>query len=163
MRPTCATLVLVAALAAAPASLVAQSPTPSTIDACYVPASGTIYRIKAPNAPAACLSPTHAPFTWNQQGPKGDKGDTGAAATLNYQRTLTSTRLGPSSYLAKAAICPVGTKIVAAGMDVTGVSGNDFTKLHVLESYPIADREWRFGILNALTREVEITLRAVCL
>jgi hypothetical protein len=92
MRPTSARLAVAATLAASPASLLAQAPAsstvvaPATIDACYVPASGTIYRIKAPNAPAACLSPAHVPFTWNQQGaqgpagpagPQGEKGDAG--------------------------------------------------------------------------------------
>ena len=77
------------------------------IEACYVPASGTIYRIKAPNAPAACLSAVHVPFTWNQQGPagvpgaagphgapgpkgdKGDKGDPGPAGTATVGPSLT--------------------------------------------------------------------------
>jgi hypothetical protein len=75
-------LALAAALVAAPAALRAQTTTPPTLDACYVPASGTIYRIDTPTAPAPgapkqCLSTTHVRFTWNQQGPKGDKGDAG--------------------------------------------------------------------------------------
>jgi hypothetical protein len=46
--------------------------TPPTIAACYVPASGTIYRIDtdaspAPGAPAQCLSPLHRRFGWSAQ------------------------------------------------------------------------------------------------
>ena len=80
-----------ALVAAAPAALRAQTPTvPPTIEACYVPASGTIYRVDTPSAPAPgapkqCLSATHVKFTWNQQGlpgaagPKGDPGPQGEA------------------------------------------------------------------------------------
>jgi len=32
--------------------------------ACYVPASGTVYRIKAPSTPQNCLQPTHVAFSW---------------------------------------------------------------------------------------------------
>jgi hypothetical protein len=84
LRVSSATTALVGAAILGTASLGAQTlpgpepvQVPQTIDACYVPASGTIYRIKAPNTPGACLSPAHVPFAWNRQGPKGDKGEPG--------------------------------------------------------------------------------------
>ena len=43
-------------------ALDAQSDTES-IRACYVPASGTMYRIQAPGAPSTCLKPSHVEFT----------------------------------------------------------------------------------------------------
>ena len=97
------------ALAAVPGALAAQSPAdaapsaasslvdplPPTIEACYVPASGTIYRINtaaspAPGAPAACLSAAHVKFLWNQQGPAGPPGPPGAStpATIGPDLTL---------------------------------------------------------------------------
>src|SRR5689334_6570380 len=68
--------------AVTPAALRAQAAPPPTIDACYVPATGTVYRVNTKASPAAgapngCLSAAHVRFTWNQQGPKGDKGDRG--------------------------------------------------------------------------------------
>src|SRR5215204_5042999 len=77
--------VLGAILAAAPAALEAQTttPTPKVYYACYVPTTGTVYRIKEPNLKQACTSSTHVPFSWTDTGapgpvgPKGDKGDTG--------------------------------------------------------------------------------------
>ena len=62
-----------AALSLALAATAAAQTTPATIDACFVPASGTLYRIDtqaspAPGAPKACLSPLHTRQTWNQQG-----------------------------------------------------------------------------------------------
>lgn len=69
---------------------------PVLLVACWVPASGTVYRIdptgQTVGLPKACLSATHRSFEWNQQGPKGDagpqgdpgaKGDTGPAGTAS--------------------------------------------------------------------------------
>src|SRR5690606_37028202 len=68
---------------------VAQTSPPDTIRACYVPATGTIYRIGVPGLPSTCLSREHVEFWWNRvapagpqgpagpAGPKGDKGDPG--------------------------------------------------------------------------------------
>jgi hypothetical protein len=70
-------------LAAAPAA--AQS---TTIYACYVPSSGTVYRIKAPGLKDACNSPQHVEFSWNEsgaQGPAGPAGPTGATGPAGPQ------------------------------------------------------------------------------
>ncbi|HEY0930548.1 MAG TPA: tail fiber domain-containing protein [Gemmatimonas sp.] len=55
---TLAALTLASALTSTPAE--AQA----VFHACYVPASGTVYRIKAANTPANCLQPTHVAFSW---------------------------------------------------------------------------------------------------
>mgnify|MGYP002778340353 FL=1 len=44
-------------------------PAPTTIEACYVPASGTMYRVRAPGAPAACTQPSHVAFRWPAAAP----------------------------------------------------------------------------------------------
>jgi hypothetical protein len=85
----------------APLALPAQRATPnatpegfaSLIDpsttyyACYVPSSGTVYRIKTADTPSACTKPTHVEFSWNHQGPKGDPG----FVTLPYSSTMSAT------------------------------------------------------------------------
>ena len=60
----------------------AGAQTAATIDACFVPASGTLYRIDTPSSPAPgapknCLSPLHTRQTWSQQGPAGVAGPVG--------------------------------------------------------------------------------------
>lgn len=111
-RPRLPLAVASATLLSASAAL-AQTPAPTpppTIDACYVPASGTIYRIDTPASPAAgapkgCLGAAHVKFTWNQQGPagpKGDKGDAGAAGAAGV--------VGPDLTLAgKLSVGTTGT------------------------------------------------------
>jgi hypothetical protein len=68
----------------------AQSAPPPTIDACYVPASGTVYRIDtpaspAPGAPKQCLSPTHVAFAWTRTGPAGPQGPRGLQGAAGPQ------------------------------------------------------------------------------
>jgi len=62
---------------ARPAS--AQETVPDTIRACYVPATGTIYRIGVPGLPSSCLSQAHVAFAWNRVGPQGPAGPAGPA------------------------------------------------------------------------------------
>src|ERR1044071_6782587 len=49
----------------------------STIAACFVPASGTIYRIELPGLPSSCLATSHIRFTWQIRGPQVDVGAAG--------------------------------------------------------------------------------------
>lgn len=48
----------------APAAAHAQS---ETISACYVPKSGSVYRVDVPSAPDACKA-GHVPFSWQSGG-----------------------------------------------------------------------------------------------
>src|ERR1044071_10250761 len=49
-----------------------------SIAACYVPASGTIYRIGSTGLPTTCLATSHIKFSWSITGPPGAAGATGA-------------------------------------------------------------------------------------
>ena len=53
------------------------APAPVLIYACYVPSSGTTYRIKETDLKQSCVSPSHVEFFWNQQGPEGPQGPQG--------------------------------------------------------------------------------------
>ena len=85
-------LALTALTASAPA-LRAQTttPDPNVIYACYVPMSGTVYRIKTADTKQTCSSSTHVMFFFNQtgpqglQGPAGPKGETGSAGATGPQ------------------------------------------------------------------------------
>ena len=51
-------------LVAAGLTAIASTANAQTIQACYVKNTGTVYRIKAADAPAKC-SPNHTPFEWS--------------------------------------------------------------------------------------------------
>ena len=50
---------------------------PGVMYACYVPASGVVYRIRIDDAPNECRSARHVEFSWNAQGPAGADGAPG--------------------------------------------------------------------------------------
>src|SRR5688572_11861717 len=54
---------------------------PALYYACYVPLTGTVYRIKEPNLKPACTSTAHIEFSWDPRGgpagPTGPQGPTG--------------------------------------------------------------------------------------
>jgi len=71
-----AAALIVLAAALAPSFLSAQSSS-ATYAACYVPRSGTVYRIKAPNTPSACTKKDHVEFSWTEAGMPGPRGPAG--------------------------------------------------------------------------------------
>ena len=72
--PLVAALGLLAAAAPAAAQQEAE-----LLHACYVPASGTVSRIKLPGLATACLSAAHAAFSWSERGTPGETGPAGPA------------------------------------------------------------------------------------
>jgi hypothetical protein len=165
-----------AVAAAAPAVAAAQSPAPpATIEACYVPASGTIYRINtaaspAPGAPNACLTPAHVRFTWNQQAPAGPagapgpQGPAGPAGSANYVRISSPATLAPGSYVAYGLTCTGGRRAVGGGLDLTaGPTVSQIVKVTTHESYPFSDTQWRIGVANMNSMSIAATVYVVCL
>src|SRR5215213_6875617 len=77
-RCLCFVMVLVA-----PSMARAQAATADTIRACYVPATGTIYRIRKTGLPNECVASSHVEFWWiasgGANGATGATGPTGAA------------------------------------------------------------------------------------
>jgi hypothetical protein len=83
---------LARAQSAAPAPAAPAADPPAVLVACWVPASGTVYRVDPSGQTAglarACASPAHRQFEWNREGPagpagpKGDPGPPGDGAAL---------------------------------------------------------------------------------
>ena len=165
-----ALLACLAPLAGVPAALRAQAPAPPpVIDACYVPASGTIYRINtaaspARGAPNGCLSAAHVRFTWNQQGPKGDRGDAGAAGApgvSGYTVVSLSTHVegaapGGRSYFDTR--CPPGTRAIGGGV------GQALGRANLLASWPrtVNGTDVWAVELDVLTKTLDFVSYAVC-
>jgi hypothetical protein len=58
-------------------TVAAQAPPPVILWACYVPTTGTTYRIKTVDSREKCAASTHVEFFWNQVGPQGPQGPQG--------------------------------------------------------------------------------------
>lgn len=91
---------LLAALALVPAAAEAQS----TITACYVPKTGSVYRIKAAGAPEACKN-GHVEFSWTTSA-----GSYGPISTVS-----TSLTLAPYAQSIGVAACPAGSVPLSGG------------------------------------------------
>lgn len=70
------------------------------LQACYVPASGTTYRIAVTGAPADCVDNSHVRFSWNARGPQGPQGLAGAEGPAGAKGETGATgpvgQLGPA-------------------------------------------------------------------
>ena len=80
-RASTIALTVVAGVACA-TGLGAQSATPNAVDPnviyqCYVPGSGTVYRIKTSDTREVCASSSHIMYYFNQTGPQGPQGPAG--------------------------------------------------------------------------------------
>ena len=81
------------------------------IHACYVPASGTVYRIKAEGAKDACTGKKHVEFSWNAAGPAGPEGPRGPANTLT-EADLVGTWTGDMVTEDGSTFVSVGTRTI---------------------------------------------------
>jgi hypothetical protein len=91
---------MLAALALIPAAANAQS----TITACYVPKTGSVYRIEAAGAPEACKN-GHVEFSW-----------TSAAASYGPVTVVsTPITIAPSAESIVVAQCPEGSVALSGG------------------------------------------------
>jgi len=77
-RALAAGLTLAALASGARAQTPPTPPDPNVVWACYVPTSGTVYRIKTTDTKESCSSPKHVMFSFNQTGPQGPAGAAGA-------------------------------------------------------------------------------------
>lgn len=136
-----------AALALLPAAAQAQS----TITACYVPKTGSVYRTQAPGAPDACKN-GHVEFSW----------ESGASPELMLSHTtytqLVSVPAGETVDYTKA--CPAGEQLVTGGYVKSGAGAAD---LEVQGSYPSAGTEgWRVLLHNHGAAEADLVVLARC-
>lgn len=115
-RPSCVALACYGFIIAAFGPLTniadAQTPGPTLLYACYVPRTGSVYRIKTPDTPQIC-GKGHVEFSWNEQGIQGLQGPAGATGPT-----------GPTGAAGEAgAAGPPGSAGATGPQGISGVSG----------------------------------------
>ena len=168
--------VLGAILAAAPSALRAQTttPTPKVFYACFIPTSGTVYRIKETNLKQSCASTAHVQFSWTDggtpgpQGPKGDKGDQGeqgepGSPGFSELVTIVSAEVtvAPANNGTVSAQCPAGSQVVGGGYRFTEVDLITPPLIEFSESTDAAGTTWSVRVDNFAPDGSDAKIRAI--
>ena len=140
----------VAVMVATPARASAQA----TLSGCYVPNSGTVYRIKASGLPDACRSKQHVEFTWSLQGPAGPPDLEGKQARKDrlvppaasrrhgvVVITMFTSVLAPGATGTAQPECPVGKIATGGGYETS----NELNPVQLLGSRPVAKNSVPFA------------------
>ena len=167
-----ATVVMLAAAALAPSRLVGQG-APTVLYGCYVPNSGTAYRIKADGLPSDCRSKNHVQFTWSLQGPPGPQGVPGPAGIQGVPgpagpiagRVVVSEPgyANPGTTRVIVVTCPVGTRLMSGGFTKLANSNVDvFYNAPKQLGTDFSDTEWQIGLNNPTAFPQDFRGFAIC-
>ena len=135
-----------AALILAPAAAQAQS----TITACYVPKSGTVYRIKAEGSPNACKS-NHVEFSWE------------TAGMVFTRHEGKSEVVTPNSFEQFTVACDEGEEVVSGGWGTYPNLQVSVSASHPKKGYdqqPL--QEWFVDLRNTGVSDIYAWAYAIC-
>jgi hypothetical protein len=136
-----------------PGALRAQSTAPPKVFyACYVPSSGTTYRIKEVDVKQECAKSTHVQFSWTD----------GNRSAVSQFFTVTSAAQNMDSFGQKfvAQPCPAGSQLVGGGHRILAYSSPIPL---VSRSTPDDDgAAWAVNVINPSTGFVSFTVWARC-
>ena len=160
--------VFAAVIASFGSTNVAQAQT--TMYACYVKNTGTVYRIKTTGAPTKCSS-NHTEFSWNMegkegpQGPQGPQGPEGPSGWPGVYR-LGVFHVAPIGTTDLANYCPSGQILLSgghyainppAGLEIIGSSP------HYSANEPPETRSgWKVRVRNNSNSEYQVRVDVYC-
>ena len=135
---------VLAALALMPAAAQAQ-----TITACYVPKTGSVYRIKAADTPTTCKT-NHVEFSWKAP-----------AVTYGMITTVTdSFTVQPGALGVGGADCPAGSVAISGGfLNMDPYNGNFQVRMSL--NHPQIPG-WRVNGHNYGATPLKIVVQAYC-
>jgi hypothetical protein len=169
-------MLLVATIAAlAPATLSAQTQAATTasitdgvIYACYVPKTGTVYRINVSGSPTKCAA-NHVSFSWNITGPEGPEGPPAPSGVAGHRIVTDHKSVNPQTSDFIVVQCAADEVVLGGGYDASDQATSDpFKNLTVpinapLLKYPDISPGWATRVFNtdpSLT--LALTVYAVC-
>ena len=141
---------VLAALALAPAAAHAQS----TITACYVPKTGSVYRIQAPGAPEACKN-GHTEFSW----------ETAGAGLPGYQIRSSTPAAHDAGFSAGHHVaCQAGEVPVGGGyfINPTSTFGVAVTSSGPTTVAGSGLKGWAVSVANSSAVQLGVTVYAIC-
>lgn len=139
---------------------------------CYVPISGTVYRIKTDGLPDKCRSAQHVEFTWSSQGvagPQGPQGQQGPAGEQGPAGTISAAAVtvesNPGTIAAESnglisVNCPAG-KVATGGGGWSSSAGVDMIGSAPLQVGSLV-QGWSAAFRNLNTLQIPVTAYAVC-
>jgi hypothetical protein len=194
-RPALPAGLALVALAVVAPSARAQSPDPTdpnVIWACYVPMSGTVYRIKTSDTKEACASPKHVMFWFNQTGPEGPQGPIGPAGPqgpagpagptgpvgpagpagptgpegpaggLSGYEIVHSFRLVTPGPVSHRATCPPGKRVLGGGFDLFIARPEWFVVASRPVQVSVTEFGWVVDAQNNSPGQQQVDVFAVC-
>ena len=150
LRATLATAAVVLASALMPRAAAAQAD--SVITACYVPTSGSVYRIKAANAPSACTKTSHVEFSWRNEP---------SLAGYSVHEYLFAASAGATHFIPRG--CPVGQVVVSGGAIANDILR--YKDLVVNASLPYRsglNTAWHLVVTNTSATKLSVRVTHVC-
>ena len=138
-------MLVVATIAAlAPAALSAQTQAATTasitdgvIYACYVPKTGTVYRINVSGSPTKCGT-NHVSFSWNVSGPQGEPGPAGSSGVAGHRIVTDHKFVNPQGSDFIAVFCAADEVVLGGGYDTSDQATSDpFKNLTVPINAPL--------------------------
>lgn len=162
--------IMPAVAAAALASIISATgvQAQTTMYACYVKNTGTVYRIKTPGTPTKC-STNHTEFSWNvegQPGPQGPQGPAGPSGFSGITQRGQSATIGVGQPGVWTVWCDPGEIVTGGGFTVF----NTPPGIELLGSGPLMSPDgddtsygWRVHLINNSAGSVQVTATAICM
>lgn len=121
-----------------------------TLTACYVPKSGSVYRIKAQGTPTAC-KPSHVEFSWEGTAP----------GYIAFHTTGADAHVvAPGTTAELVRFCGPGEQLMTGGYTKVGDATSE---VEVKESHPGAGMErWYVKVQNHGASEAEVLVWTRC-
>jgi hypothetical protein len=159
--------VAAAILATVITTTVAEAQT--TMYACYVKNTGTVYRIKTAGTPTKCSS-NHTEFSWNlegQVGPQGPQGPAGPSGITGVRQVFQTSTVGVNEPGVWVIWCDEGETVTGGGFNVYNPPS---TGIEVLGNGPLMVQNpesieygFRVHIKNHSAAPVQVTASAICM
>ena len=150
-------LLVLVTVGATPSLLHAQTTTPKVFHACYVPNSGTVYRIQEVDVKQECSKTTHVPFSWTDGSAPGFS----QVAVVNGNPVDVPAGGG---FGVSSATCPVGTTLISGGHILKAQSAGAEPVVFLSGPSAPIPNQWQVGIDNsqATTGDISFVARALC-